>query len=511
MGATRNTKCVSVLAVAEAILLFTFLAATTGAGTITVTNTNDSGPGTLRAALTSSANGDVINFSLNYPATITLTGGELLLTNNVTIAGPGAANLTISGNNGGRVFHVGTSNSPTISDLTIAGGAASAGGVGAGVYCDSATLQITNCVIRNNQVTGGSTGAGGGIYSNQSQLTLTGCTINANTASGNGGGIFNGAGSTLTVNNSAITGNSALSGGGLCNSSGTLAANRCLIYTNVATHGGGITNAGALGLASLFVNNCTLSSNVVSGASATGSQIVNVRQLSSASALISNSTIVSNNVAPTYSGGAIYNDNGAAITLGNTIILASLQEHTIINAGSGSTVMSAGYNLSFDGAGGFLIGPADQINTDPLLDLGTGPRDNGGPTSTIALQANSPAIDKGKRDAVASLAAATDQRGEPRPFNDPNIPNASGGDGSDIGAYEADLRVTGVSKVTNDLRLTFTSVVGKSYQLQKRSNLVSGDWIPVGSAMPGDGGIIPLSATGAFSQPGQFYRVLQTP
>jgi hypothetical protein len=383
--------------------------------------------------------------------------------------------------------------------------------VGAGVYCDSATLQITNCTIRNNQVTGGSTGAGAGIYSNQSQLTLTGCTINANTASGNGGGIFNGTGSTLTVNNSAITGNSALSGGGFCNSSGTLAANRCLIYANAASHGGGITNTGALGLASLSVNNCTLSSNVVSGASATGSQIYNVRQLSSASGLISNSTIVSNNVGPTYSGGAIYNDNGAAVTLGNTIILASVQEHTIINAGSGSTVMSAGYNLSFDGGGGFLIGPADQINTDPLLDLGTGPRDNGGPTFTIALQANSPAIDKGKRDAVGSLAAATDQRGEPRPFNDPNIPNASGGDGSDIGAYEADLRVTGVNKMTNDLRLTFTSIVGKNYQLQKKSSLASGDWISFGSVIPGDGGVVPLTATGAFSQPTQFYRILQTP
>ena len=56
-----------------------------------------------------------------------------------------------------------------------------------------------------------------------------------------------------------------------------------------------------------------------------------------------------------------------------------------------------------DGGGGFLTGPGDQINTDPLL----GPLgDNGGPTLTHALLAGSPALDQGN-----SSGAATDQRG----------------------------------------------------------------------------------------------------
>src|SRR5579859_4585049 len=76
----------------------------TRAATITVTSTADSGAGTLRSALINTANGDTINFSVT--GTITLTNGELLVTNNVTILGPGPASLALNGNANSRVFHV---------------------------------------------------------------------------------------------------------------------------------------------------------------------------------------------------------------------------------------------------------------------------------------------------------------------------------------------------------------------------------------------------------------------
>jgi hypothetical protein len=57
--------------------------------------------------------------------------------------------------------------------------------------------------------------------------------------------------------------------------------------------------------------------------------------------------------------------------------------------------------------------------------------DNGGPTKTRSLQSGSPAIDKGN-----SFGETTDQRGSARPDDDPAVPNATGGDGTDIGAYE---------------------------------------------------------------------------
>ena len=167
----------------------------------------------MRAAIASAGNNDVIKFSLLFPATITLTTGELAVTKNVTISGPGAANLTVKGNNSSRVFQVGTSNKATISGLTVANGVVSAGGVGAGIYCDQATLTLLNCTLLNNNAIGGSTAAGAGIYCNQSQLTVVGCRISDNVATGNGGGIFS-TGSTLTVNGSSITGNSALTAAG---------------------------------------------------------------------------------------------------------------------------------------------------------------------------------------------------------------------------------------------------------------------------------------------------------
>ncbi|HMH02708.1 MAG TPA: VCBS repeat-containing protein [Candidatus Udaeobacter sp.] len=75
-----------------------------------------------------------------------------------------------------------------------------------------------------------------------------------------------------------------------------------------------------------------------------------------------------------------------------------------------------------------ILGPADQINTDPML----GPlQDKGGPTFTHALLLGSPAIDKGNSGGVP-----IDQRHFYRPIDIPGIPNATGGDGSDIGAFE---------------------------------------------------------------------------
>jgi len=59
-------------------------------------------------------------------------------------------------------------------------------------------------------------------------------------------------------------------------------------------------------------------------------------------------------------------------------------------------------------------------------------QDNGGPAFTHALKPGSPAIDKG-----ISNGLATDQRGAPRPFDYAPVANASGGDGSDIGAFES--------------------------------------------------------------------------
>src|SRR4051812_2278366 len=93
-----------------------------GATTLTVTTTNDSGAGSLRQAILNAAtSGDIIMFDAAVTGTITLTSGELAFTKSLTISGPGAANLTISGNNASRVFSV-SSGQITIAGLRIANG-----------------------------------------------------------------------------------------------------------------------------------------------------------------------------------------------------------------------------------------------------------------------------------------------------------------------------------------------------------------------------------------------------
>jgi hypothetical protein len=106
---------------------------------------------------------------------------------------------------------------------------------------------------------------------------------------------------------------------------------------------------------------------------------------------VENSTISGNSAIG--NGGGICNTQnrgGATLELDGTILNAGNSGENIFNGGG--TVTSLGYNVGSDNGGGFLIGPGDQINTDPML----GPlQGNGGPTFTHALLPGSPAIDAG--------------------------------------------------------------------------------------------------------------------
>ena len=119
---------------------------------------------------------------------------------------------------------------------------------------------------------------------------------------------------------------------------------------------------------------------------------------------LTNSTISGNSAG---SAGGIYYVQGQypyTNEISNTIFNAGALGENIVN--NGATVTSHGYNLSSDDGGGLLIGPGDQINTDPLL----GPlRDHGGPTLTHMPMRGSPAIDAG--DPSFTPTPDHDQRG----------------------------------------------------------------------------------------------------
>jgi len=156
------------------------------ADTITVTNTDDNGPGSVRQALLDANDGDTINFAVT--GTIGLTSGELLVAKNITISGPGARNLAIDGNAKNCVFHIASGETVTISALSIVNGHTT--GSGGGIHSDHATLTLNNCTISGN--------SGGGIYNDaeyvEGEPLSALLTINSSSFSNNsGGGVYNNA------------------------------------------------------------------------------------------------------------------------------------------------------------------------------------------------------------------------------------------------------------------------------------------------------------------------------
>jgi len=371
----RNTLNIKSTVVA---MLFFMMSNTLRADTITVTNTNDSGPGSLRQALADANDGDIIDFAVT--GTITLTSGQLTVNNSITISGPGAGNLTVDGNASTGVFYIDSGTTVTIAGLTITNGNAISNG--GGLYNESANVTLDTCIISAN-----SAQYGGAIYNEpvfgSAMLTINNSTISGNLASEEGGGIYaiGTIGSvTVTINNSTISDNLA------------------------EFLGGGIRNlAGSLGVATLVINNSCLSGNAAEFSN--GGGISNEAAFGSATVEISTSTFSDNSAE--FGGGSLHNRRSgdlALISLTNTILKAGKAGGNILN--ESGTVTSHGYNLSDDDGAGYLTGPGDQINTDPML----GPlQDNGGPTLTHALLPGSPAIDAG--DPNFTPPPLYDQRG----------------------------------------------------------------------------------------------------
>jgi hypothetical protein len=349
---------------------------------ITVTDTNDTGPGSLRQALADVNDGDTINFAVT--GTIGLTSGELAVGKSITISGPGLDILMVSrsSNTPFRIFHVMPGQTVNIEGLTISNGNADIGG---GILNDQATLTLTNCSVVNNVASEGGGGIGDAFAGGS--LTIINCTISGNSAVapfpftiGYGGGISGGG----TITNSTITGNYSGSVGGGIAFVGTI-SNCTISYNgagggknNIPGLGGGISGGGT-------ISNCTISGNSVFGSSLKGPGLGG--GIYAGGGTISNCTISGNTIKFYGNGGGICN-NGT-LEIGNTILNRTVGENIFNNGG---TITSVGYNLSNDDGGGYLNGPGDQINTDPLL----GPlQDNGGPTFTYALLPGSPAIDAG--------------------------------------------------------------------------------------------------------------------
>ena len=335
-----------------------------------------------------------------------MTSGELLVARSITIAGPGAENLAVNGNNQSRVFHIASGQTVTISGLTITNGHASDSG--GGIYNDHAVLILNDCTISDNSASGN---LGGGIHNDGKNIGHATLQINNSLITNNSGGIYNDAmqagTATLVITYSTLsnnnTGDAINNHGWSCTFCGNGTTSVQVINSSITGNPGGAiysdtgrANCGGSCPVTVSITNSTISGNGGGVHNSTLSDTV-----------VSNSTISDN-------GSGIYNDNGAlaasvfnttmsnngveiqnfnapvVVAMSDTIFNVSPGGHSILN--DFGTVTSYGYNVSSDDGGGYLNGTGDQINTDPML----GPlQNNGGPTFTHALLKGSPAIDAG--------------------------------------------------------------------------------------------------------------------
>ncbi|MBX7105225.1 MAG: beta-propeller fold lactonase family protein [Gemmataceae bacterium] len=360
--------------------------------------------------------------------TITLTGGELSVSDALTVTGPGAALLTISGNNVSRVFNTSAAAS-------------------------NASISLSGMALSN----GFATTDGGALIVDDELVTLTNCVVSTSKANDEGGGIYVQTG-TLTFVNSAITGNTANTGGGiyLRNASAlvlgsTLSGNRTLL-TN--SGGGGIAFTGTIGSHGLTIRNSTIANNTSNNA---GGGII-LRSFNGL-AVIQNSTIVGNvatdggGIRRTTIGG---NPGTGTISIESSIVSGNSANTANKDVSEQSFPLTA-INSAIGVTIGFSLTPGSVNNLLGLahssLKLG-GLANNGGATQTMAIQQSSPLIGVGTNPA----GITTDQRGQARTS-----------DVTDIGAYESHLpaRVSVVfinggavqRSVVNQVQLAFDSPI----------------------------------------------------
>lgn len=443
-----------------------------------VTNTADSGPGSLRAAIEASGDGDVIYFdSALNGQTITLTSGELAINASIKIQGPGPNLLTVSRDAQAspfRIFHVMPGHTDTIQGLTIRGGS---GVDGSGILNDHSVLSLTNCIIRENVVSV-NFGYGGGIYNDGSggsaTLTIVDSSILGNRVGNAGGGIYNDASNagsaTLSMWNSIVDGNISAyfmipvgggAGGGIANYGGSVALTNCSVSNNFTGvpdpfpvgEGGGIVNQGTLTILVSTINSnqafaqgggisnsgtLTIINTTVSGNGAGGQHDGmpwghggGIFNMTNAVLTFTNSTL-SNNAAARSGGGL---DGGGGTITNSTISgnTASQEGGGISTTGGitiGNTILKAGASgANIFGNPGTVTSRGYNLSSDDgggfltatgdqiNTDPVIGPlQNNGGPTFTHLPLSGSPALDAG--DPAFTPPPYEDQRGLLRVFND---------------------------------------------------------------------------------------------
>jgi CSLREA domain-containing protein len=333
--------------------------------TLTVTNTNDSGPGSLRQAIVSAVAGDSIVFAASLSGKTITVASTLVIDKSLTIDGSSlASRISISGNNSVRVFDVSKADiTVTLDSLRVVNGLISTsegGGLGnkgtltiknsifstnsageggaiinrgtltisvtsftgniaidsGGAIANYGTLTINNGTFANNIINGH--GQGGAIY-NDGPLSISNSTFTGNHAY-DGGALYDNPGSTADITTSMFSDNSAEYGGGILNYIGTLSITNSTIRANTgSSQGAGIHNAGTL-----FLTDSTVSENNANQPNtfSSGGGIYNTGKMTAIGSLFWKNTA-------TGDGGGIYNSSSL------TILNSTFSENTASDTGGG--------------------------------------------------------------------------------------------------------------------------------------------------------------------------------
>jgi hypothetical protein len=419
--------------------------------TASVTNMQDNGPGSLRDAIATAHPNSTITFASDLRGTIQLTS-EINIAQSLTISGPGANVLSISGQGKHRVFRVLKGADVTIFNLTIRDGFApncprgcDTRGASASllipdtsVYAGGAILDGFGATLTLVDVTVSTSFSGYGAIFNNGTLTIQGSHISANRTSG----LFNSNQGVLTLSESIVSGNTGAIYGGGINTWGSTTIYTSTIFDNTATYGGGLYTAGTLIVATLV--NSTLSNNTakISGGGIcspmNGPNVVYTTVYENRAGIVGGGIAENAGVGcGNYASGQNYSLNlEGSIVAGDSAPTGpdfagdvSLDYPNLIQDRSGTVVVPCG-NTTPE----CTSGQNSLFNVSPRL----GPlQNNGGPTPTHALLDGSPALDRIPvnpsdtssicANSTALYPTASDQRGVSRPQ----------GKACDLGAYEA--------------------------------------------------------------------------
>ena len=414
------------------------------------------------------------------PATFTInTFGRQTINYDLTMTGQGADQVTIDFGGFSPGFGISAGSTVVFSGIKFAnariagpsgvngtagpfGTAPTPGGVAeGGAIRNLGSLTVTNCVFENCKALGGDGGSGaqfanqggqpagaargGAIFSNGTGLTVTGCLFTGNDASGGNGG--RGASDTQGQPSSFGGGGGdggVGQGGAIYVAGGTTSITRSTFSSQTVV--GGFGGAGGQ-----FANTSGSGTNPGGvGANAEGGAIYAASALSLIHCTVAHGLCRPG--AGGSSGSGRFADNGVAagsgvlaagtVTIGNSLVARNRVRFGAVftEADVAGVFSSQGYNLIGvvpDGVGGFTTA-TEQIGTtasplDPKLP--SSPAPNGFAVGSLRLLPGSPAVDKGR----ALGGATVDQRGLARTvdLSDVDFPNAVGGDGTDIGAFES--------------------------------------------------------------------------